>query len=185
MSPSAPPSPQPAPKPRSGPHPLSAAVQSRRISRIPAFTPVPPAHGGRYRADGWTPARQGAFIGLLAETRSVSAAAERVGMRRESAYRMRRRTGAAEFCAAWDYIMAPHEARAGLEMKVTLDRLVQRVRQGRLRPVMRRGRYVGTARLADNSALRSLLGRADRVVERAGAPRTAPGKGGAQKGGLV
>src|SRR5688572_25963890 len=66
--------------------------------RLPAFHPVPV----RTRADGWTPVRQAEFIGMLAETGSVSAAAEFVGMTRETAYRLRRKPGAEEFARAWD-----------------------------------------------------------------------------------
>lgn len=54
------------------------------------------------RSDGWTPARQLAFLETLARTRSVSLAAKSAGMSREGAYRLRRRAGAALFAAAWD-----------------------------------------------------------------------------------
>ena len=54
-------------------------------ARVPPFLPVPL----RARADGWTPERQARFIGLLAETGSVAEAARRVGMGRESAWRLR------------------------------------------------------------------------------------------------
>jgi hypothetical protein len=54
--------------------------------RVPAFTPVPV----RRRADGWTPGRQAAFLEHLAARLSVTEAAGRVGMSRESAYRLRR-----------------------------------------------------------------------------------------------
>ncbi len=54
------------------------------------------------RKDGWTPARQLAFLNILARTRSVTRAAAAAGMSRESAYRLRRRPTAALFAAAWD-----------------------------------------------------------------------------------
>lgn len=57
------------------------------------------------RFDGWTPARQLAFLETLARTRSVSAAARAVGMSREGAYRLRRRPDAGLFAAAWDRAM--------------------------------------------------------------------------------
>ncbi|MEP2103568.1 MAG: hypothetical protein ABJP02_15670 [Parasphingorhabdus sp.] len=139
------------------PDPRSAAVQNRRISRIPAFTPAEL----RVRRDGWTPLKQAEFIGHLAETRCVKRAAERVGMSRESAYRLRRKPGAAEFTAAWDEILgAPNMPRA----KVTLEGLFQRIRLGRYRPVLRGGRYVGTLKKDDNSALLTALSHLDRVV---------------------
>lgn len=80
------------------PPPSVRPYQPRTRRCIPAFHPVPVAS----RQDGWTHARQAAFIGYLAETRSVLAAARRVGMGRENAYRLRKRPGAAGFAAAWD-----------------------------------------------------------------------------------
>lgn len=138
------------------PDPRSRAVQQRRISRIPAFTPVPLRAGA-----GWTPVRQAEFLGLLAQTRCVKKAATLVGMSRESAYRLRRKPGAEEFVAAWDAILgAPGTPRA----KVTLETLFQRIKHDRYRPIMRGGRYVGTIRKPDNRALLSALARLDRLV---------------------
>jgi hypothetical protein len=142
---------------RPRPDPRSAAIQNRRISRIPAFTPV---ELRRVRPDGWTPLRQSEFLGLLAETRCVKKAAERVGMSRESAYRLRRKPGAESFVAAWDAILGPPNSPRA---KVTLDGLFQRVRQGRYRPVLRGGRYVGTLQKPDESALLAALSHLDRV----------------------
>ncbi|MFT6008732.1 MAG: hypothetical protein ACI9TB_001968 [Parasphingorhabdus sp.] len=139
------------------PDPRSRAVQNRRISRIPAFTPVPL----RPRADGWSPVRQAEFIGLLAQTRCVSKAATLVGMSRESAYRLRGKAGAEEFAAVWDAILGVPESR---QPKVTLESLFQRLRHGSYRPILRGGRYVGTIQKPDNSALLALLGRLDRLL---------------------
>ncbi len=58
--------------------------------------PVKPRH------DGWTPARQNAFIGALADTGSVSRAARYVNMSPEGAYYLRRRPGAEGFRRAWE-----------------------------------------------------------------------------------
>lgn len=126
--------------------------------RIPAFHPVPL----RARADGWTPLRQAEFLARLALTRSVSAAARAVGMARETAYRLRRREGAESFAAAWDAVLTPPGATA----KVTLPALHHRVAQGRLRPVVRRGMFLGVVQKADNSALLALLARIDRAAGR-------------------
>ena len=151
--------------PNSRPDPRSTAVQNRHISRIPAFTPVPLLP----RPDGWSPVRQAEFIGLLAQTRCVKKAASLVGMSRESAYRLRRKPGAEEFVAAWDAILgAPGTPKA----KVTLETLFQRLRQGSYRPILRGGRYVGTIRKPDNSALLALLGRLDRLLP----PESDPGE---------
>lgn len=62
------------------------------------FLPVPV----RARHDGWTPQRQREFIEGLADTGCVLAAAARVGMTEQSAYRLRRRRDAGAFDAAWE-----------------------------------------------------------------------------------
>ena len=103
---------------------------------VPAFVPVPL----RARRDGWTPRRQAAFLGYLAETGSVSEAAQRVRMARETAYRLRARPGAESFALAWDVALGRagpvrHPAR-----KVTGDELWQRAFRGVLQPVLYAGR---------------------------------------------
>lgn len=142
-----------------------------RPRAIPLFHAVPV----RDRHDGWTPRRQAAFIGHLAETRSVSEAARRVEMARESAYQLRRRPGAGSFCAAWDCALGrprlpepngslpnftppdPLRAAQMVWWKVHLDH----------------GRFVGLSEKHYNSALLSLLGQfarsAGEVPRRAGA----------------
>lgn len=134
--------------------------------RLPAFHPVPV----RTRADGWTPLRQAEFIGVLAETGSVSAAAAFVGMARETAYRLRRRADAAEFARAWDVALvvagvmpASFPERTACSRKVTPRPSWRQVVDGLWRPVMRRGRYVGSVRKADNSALLGYLAQLDRA----------------------
>ncbi|MGB3319031.1 MAG: hypothetical protein WA978_04370 [Sphingopyxis granuli] len=64
-----------------------------------AFTPAP---SRRQRADGWTPETQAHFIRALEAMGLVGKAAKAVGMGRASAYRLRNRSGAASFAAAWD-----------------------------------------------------------------------------------
>ena len=102
-----------------------------RGRRVPAFTPVPL----RFRADGWTPLRQAAFLGALAETWSVAAAARAAGMSRESAYRLREKPGAESFAAAWDAILAQRPE----SWKSTNELLWHRLFYGTLKPVMRGG----------------------------------------------
>ena len=75
------------------------------VGRVPLHHPVdgPPPHTGedftpvptRQRDDGWSPARQRAFLEALASCGSVSAAARVVGLSRESAYALRRQIGRA------------------------------------------------------------------------------------------
>lgn len=141
----------PAPAPPSAPRP-------RR--RMPAFHPVPVSP----RADGWTPARQAEFIGYLAETRSVIAACRRVGMGRESAYRLRRRPGAAGFAAAWDAALGRAHTRVDLaSAKATGLSAADRYHGGLVQVLMHAGRYAGTLRKTDDSALLQHLARLDRA----------------------
>jgi hypothetical protein len=141
------------------PCPISSRVMPRHKapSRLPAFVPVPV----RARTDGWTALRQAEFIGWLAETGSVRTAAERVGMARETAYRLRGHAGAESFVAAWDEALG--NGRDMGARKVTLAELEQRAFAGTLRPVMRAGRYVGTVISPDNNALLRMLRRFGRV----------------------
>jgi hypothetical protein len=128
-------------------------------SRLPAFVAVPV----RARSDGWTALRQAEFIGWLAETGSVRTAAERVGMARETAYRLRGHAGAESFVAAWDAALG--NVRETGARKVTLAELEQRAFDGTLRPVMRAGRYVGSVISPDSNALLGMLRRFGRVHE--------------------
>lgn len=121
----------------------------------------------RCRIDGWTPARQAAFLGALAETGSVTAAARRVGLARETAYRLRRRPGAGSFVAAWDRAAAQGDrfaqADRSAKRKVTAEERAQRALFGLLKVRMYRGRHVATERKADNSALLGHLAQLDRA----------------------
>ena len=56
----------------------------------------------KVRHDGWTVATQQAFIGVLADTGSVTQAAREVNMSATSCYRLRRAADGAAFAAAWD-----------------------------------------------------------------------------------
>lgn len=120
--------------------------------RIPPFVPVPM----RSRRDGWTPERQGAFIGWLVETGSVVEAAARVGCSRESVYRLRRREGALGFVAAWDFAASADEALAPAR-KFTPEERVAAAFDGAVHVVMRRGRYVRATLEVSNSALVALM----------------------------
>ena len=63
-------------------------------------------------------------------------AAQRIGMTRETAYRLRRRNGAESFAAAWDTIVRRLRGKADLpKRKVTHFELVERAYHGTLRPV--------------------------------------------------
>lgn len=110
----------------------------QRESRLIPFEPVVL----RPRHDGWTAAKQIAFIEALAETACIEEACRRVGMSDTSAYRLRRRARGAPFREAWD---------------AALDYLAHRVEQGVLsrslngvpRPIFYKGVQVGEWREYD------------------------------------
>lgn len=130
--------------------------QSLRPRRyVPAFVPVPL----RARADGWTARRQAVFLGYLAETGSVAEAARRVGMARETAYRLRTRPGAESFAAAWDVALGKGKGDTHRSRKVTGYELEQRAFAGALKPMLYGGRFTGIARKTDNTALLRLVAR--------------------------
>lgn len=133
-----------------------------RHARVPAFSPVPI----RTRADGWTPERQAAFLAQLAITRSVCEAARRVGMARETAYRLRAKPGAESFAAAWDAVLG--KSNIG-RRKVTAEERARRAMEGLLKPHIYAGRHAGTARKFDASALLGHLAQLDRAERVAGA----------------
>ena len=131
--------------------------------RVPWFHPVPV----RSRRDGWHPALQARFLAELWLSRSVAAAARKVGRSRESAYRLRARPLAASFARAWDHALGlpvpPPDLRGP---KVTQSALVWRVEAGWWRPVIGGGRCIRIAQKPDNSALLQLIARLDRATRR-------------------
>lgn len=110
------------------------------------FTPVPL----RVRHDGWTADRQIAFIEALAETACIEEACRRVGVTRQSAYRLRRRECANGFRAAWD--SALDHALHRLE-EAALDRALN----GVPRPIFYKGEQVGEWRDYDERLTMFLL----------------------------
>lgn len=152
------------------PSPAARADARQPRRRIPPFHPVPVAS----RRDGWTPERQAEFVGMLAETRSVEGACRAVCMGKESAYRLRKRPGAAGFAAAWDAALGkPHAAVDLASAKSTGLGTDYRLRAGLMVVVMERGRYSGSYWKDDDNALLQHLAQLDRAAA-SGAP--APGK---------
>lgn len=127
----------------------------RRLPRVPAFYPVPMRAGHA----SWTLERQAHFLGWLAETGSVSAACARVGMSRNSAYKLRKRPRAESFAAAWDAALGKPVRR------VTIDDLHFLAYHGLVRPRFRGGKYIGSRQKPDNTALLRLLARYDRLMQ--------------------
>jgi hypothetical protein len=118
----------------------------------PALDPIPfdPVPTASTRHDGWTVARQQAFIAALGRCGMVAAAARAVGKTPKSAYRLRDRDGADSFRAAWD--IAVDQGRA-----LAVSTAIERAMEGEIVPIMRRGRQVGERRRYDNRLLRTAL----------------------------
>jgi hypothetical protein len=110
---------------------------------VPPFGPVPRKCA---RHDGWTPARQRAFIEALADTGSVSRAAAQVNMSSEGAYYLRRQPGADGFRAAWEAALDFGVAR----MK---DIAFERAITGYLVPVITGGKLIGYRRIYNDRLL--------------------------------
>jgi hypothetical protein len=104
----------------------------------------------RPRHDGWTAARQIAFIEILAATKCVDEACRRVGMSDTSAYELRNRPCGAAFSKAWD-----------LALEFQLDRLeqaaIERSINGVPRPIFFKGEQVGEYRHFDERLTMFLL----------------------------
>lgn len=109
---------------------------------LPDFTPVP----RKYRHDGWTPERQKAFIGALADTGSVTRAAAMVNMAQANCYTLRRAEGAESFRRAW---------AAALDFGVARlkDIAFERAIDGYLVPVFVAGKLMGFRRKHNDALL--------------------------------
>lgn len=109
---------------------------------LPDFTPVP----RKYRHDGWTPERQKAFIGALADTGSVSRAAAMVNMAQTNCYTLRRAPGAESFRRAW-------EAALDFGVARLKDIAFERAIDGYLVPVFVAGKLMGFRRRHNDALL--------------------------------
>ena len=104
----------------------------------------------RRRHDGWTVARQEAFLKALAACGCVTHACRVVGMSRESAYELYNRESAFAFRRGWD---------AALDCSVRLveDEAWSRAVRGVARPIFYQGEQVGEYRHYDERLTRFLL----------------------------
>lgn len=110
------------------------------------FTPVPV----RPRHDGWTAAKQVAFIHALAETACVDEACRRVGMSQQSAYALRTRLDAVSFRQAWFVALDHGAARLA-------DRAMARSVNGVAVPIFYKGEQVGERRVFNERLTQFLL----------------------------
>ena len=107
----------------------------------------------RYRHDGWTLARQVAFLRALRETANVRVACGNVGLTSTSAYRAKKRLP--EFSDAWDAALVhclPALERAAYVRAV----------EGWLEPIVYKGEVVAHRRRYSDAMLRLLLQREDK-----------------------
>jgi hypothetical protein len=124
---------------------LAALLEDMPLEQL-AFSPVPV----KPRHDGWTAARQAAFILRLALIGCVAAAAKAVGKSRESAYRLREHPGAAGFAAVWDRAQGWGRGQA-------VDLGLERALLGETRGVYYRGRKIAEEVRHDNRLLIAML----------------------------
>lgn len=127
------------------------------------FAPVPL----RAHHNGWSPELQLRFIVALARGAGPDEAARSLGMTRQSAYRLRKRSGARSFAAAWDRAQAfarsvarvARSPAAGVGGSETL-----------LVPRYYRGRLVGFVQREDAAGAMRILGMLDRIAARLDGP---------------
>ena len=146
--PKATPSPAVAPakkprRPRTPKNAFALPVRAPDARPIPDFAPVPRIYN---RHDGWTPERQRAFIGALADTGCVDRAAQMVNMAQTNCYTLRRAKGAEGFAKAWD-------AALGQGVKRLKDIAFQRAIEGTLEPVIAGGKLIGHRRKFNDALL--------------------------------
>ena len=116
------------------------------MASAPKFDPASP----RPRRDGWSAERQIRFIEAVAEGASVDAAARRVGMTRDSAYKLARRPCGGSFREAWD-------AAIDCTMAQVEQAAVERAKNGVARPIFYKGQQVGEWRHHDERLTMFLL----------------------------
>jgi hypothetical protein len=131
------------------------------LDELLRFTPVPL----RAQHNGWSPARQQRFILSLARGLDVSEAARMLGMTRQSAYRLRERTGAESFAAAWDRVQAFARKAASIRRSPMAGfGGIETI----LVPRHYRGRFVGFVQREDTAGAMRALGKLDRLAEKLG-----------------
>lgn len=149
--------------------PTTSSHSSLRLERTflqpPSYVPIwfmddasdepqpQPSLPARYvspRHDGWTLARQDAFLKALAACGCVTHACRAVGMSRESAYELYQRPAAAAFRAGWD-------AALDCSIRLVEDGAWSRAIQGVPRPIFYQGEQVGEYRHFDDRLTMFLL----------------------------
>lgn len=120
-------------------HPARGPSHTERPAATSSFTPV----SVRARHDGWTPARQVAFVNALAATATVEDACAAVGMSPRSYYDLRARPDAGSFRQAVD-------AAIDVGVHRVADAMLGRALHGEVTPIFYKGEQVGERRKFDN-----------------------------------
>ena len=131
------------------------SLQPPRRASLPGMTkhsPITPAAETlpAVRHDGWTPARQAAFLNELATSHCVASAARAVGMSRQSAYGLRARLKGEPFDLAW-------QAALVCRFDALAEAALERALNGVEVPHYYRGELVGTSRKYDERLTVALL----------------------------
>ncbi len=116
------------------------------MATAPKFEPATP----RPRRDGWSADKQIRFIEALAEGASVDSAARRVGMTRDSAYKLARRPCGGAFREGWD-------AALDCNMPQVEQAAIRRSVECVARPIFHKGEQVGEWRHHDERLTMFLL----------------------------
>jgi hypothetical protein len=104
----------------------------------------------RVRKDGWTAERQRDFLAALADSGCVSVAADAVGIRPRSAYRLRRHPAGAGFAKAWDEALM---VAAGRLTAIAFERAVL----GTPREIWRGGQLIAETSIPSDKMMMFLL----------------------------
>jgi hypothetical protein len=140
-------------QPRTPRSPRSAAPRLRAVSATSATaTPAPDAPDKPPRENGWTLAKQAAFLRALSASHSVSEAARIVGKSRQSAYQLRSKLKGQPFDLAWE--VAFHHS-----YDVLAHTALERALNGVEVPVFFQGEQVGAYRRFDERLTVALLSR--------------------------
>lgn len=137
-------------QPRTPRSPRSAAPTLRAVPATAA--PAPDAPAKPPRENGWTLAKQAAFLRALSASHSVSEAARSVGKSRQSAYQLRSKLKGQPFDLAWE--VAFHHS-----YDVLAHTALERALNGVEVPVFFQGEQVGSYRRFDERLTVALLAR--------------------------
>ena len=156
----------PVTRPETAAQALAALEDEIAVRRPGGPTIAQAIHARKYRVDGWSPTKVAGFLQALADTGSVTHAAEYVRMSPSAAYQLRRHPDGGAFAEAWETAIA---SRFEMLTEIALDR----VRDGVERVRWHGGEQVGVDRIYSDRLLLAMLDRADPARRQAAAAITA------------